>query len=71
MSVSLHSIKRISTIRHRTKELCDATVETMVRVLNGEKPTPAMQRQVFPTDLITRETTVEGTQSDGSSQMAD
>lgn len=59
MSVSLHSIKQISTIRHRIADLCNATVETMLQVLSGKNIAEIARQKIFPTDLISRETTIE------------
>ncbi len=57
MSVSLHCSKPISTISHRTDDICRAAISVMERILSGAEPEPEERRQIFQTDFISRATT--------------
>ncbi len=57
MSISLCSIRPVSTISHRWNDLCVAAVSLMEKIMAGESRPPESKRLISPTDLVLRSTT--------------
>ena len=57
MQLALYNNKTITTIRHKTDEICGAAVDRLNRMLAGEEIPEAERRTVLGVSLVKRETT--------------